>query len=690
MVGEPEQGEISTVARHALDALESSPLGACLLDHQGQCLAANRALSALVHIPSTLLQPDSLFLDSPFSSDLLYRLRALFSGELCGFSLPNYRIRHDDPLDLELHVSAVRDSKGQVAAALVLIKDERNRRQRELELKQFSNAVENSGSAVVITDAQGRIEYINPRFTDISGYTQPEVIGRQPSFLQSGNTSGEVYANLWSTVLSHRKWRGILHNRRKDGELYWSLQSISPIMDEDGKLTNIVSVSDDITQLKEHQQQMERLAFFDPLTDLGNRRNFRDKLEEMLNSPGENISALLLLDLDHFKKINDTMGHEAGDTLLRTVASRLRFCINEPHTVHRLGGDEFTVLLHNLSSIDTVRNYCDDIIELLAQPLDIGTHQIQVTVSVGITLLRIDAVDVSSLLRNADLAMYRAKHVGRNTYQFYCPEMNAEAHRALTLEHDLRQALDRGELKLLYQPQIDLKTGTLVGMEALLRWHHPVEGAISPAEFIPMTEETGLIIPIGRWVLLQACRHAARLRQHLDSPFRVAVNLSARQLDDLGLVTSVESILKETGLPAEALELEITEGLMMDNYNHSLALLNGLRKLGITLAIDDFGTGYSSLSYLKKMPVQVLKIDRSFVRDLPDDPDDLAITSTIILMARQLGLQVLAEGIETDEQRQFLLDSGCPVGQGFLFDRPLPLEDIIERYGHEASFPLHS
>ncbi|TCK06144.1 putative bifunctional diguanylate cyclase/phosphodiesterase [Marinobacterium mangrovicola] len=689
MARKPDQGQLSAVAKCALDALEASPLGACLLDRQGYCLATNRSASSLLSLPVPLLQPAAVFLDSASSPDLICRLGSVFSSERNGFSLTHYRVRDEDSLDLELHGSAVRDDSGQVIAALVLVLDERIHRQRELELKQFSNAVENSGSAVVITDSKGRIEYINSRFTDISGYTLSEVIGRQPSFLKSGNTPGEVYANLWATVLSHRKWRGTLHNRRKDGELYWSLQSISPILDENGKLTNIVSVSDDITQLKEHQQQMERLAFFDPLTDLGNRRNFRDHLEEMLHSPGENISALLLLDLDHFKKINDTMGHEAGDTLLRTVASRLRFCINAPHTVHRLGGDEFTVLLHNLSSIDAIRNYCDDIIELLAQPLDIGTHQIQVTVSVGITLLGIDAMDVSSLLRNADLAMYRAKHVGRNTYQFYSPEMNTEAHRALTLEHDLRQALDRGELRLLYQPQIDLGSGTLVGIEALLRWHHPIEGPISPAEFIPMAEETGLIIQIGRWVLLQACRHAAQLRQQLDTPFRVAVNLSARQFDDLGLVATVRSVLEETGLPAEFLELEITEGLMMNNYRDSLVMLQKLRDLGVTLAIDDFGTGYSSLSYLKKMPVQVLKIDRSFVQDLPDDRDDLAITSTIILMARQLGLHVLAEGIETQEQHQFLLNSGCPVGQGFLFDKPLPFEDIVQRYSRETSSQLY-
>lgn len=574
------------------------------------------------------------------------------------------------------------DEQRKVCGCLVLAIDEQQYHQRELELRQLSSAVENSGSAVVITDISGRIEYVNSRFCDITGYSLQEVLGQTPALLRSGETDPTTYRDLWRTIRANRKWRGTLRNRRKDGSLYWSMQSIAPISNEKGSITHLVSVGDDITQLKEYQSQLEQLAYFDPLTELGNRRAFRQHLDQLLEQPSEQYRALLLIDLDHFKKVNDTMGHEAGDLMLKTVANRLRFCIPEQDRVFRLGGDEFSILIDNLDSLDTLRERVSEMIALLSQPMDIGTHELQTSASIGITLIGIDACDNSGLLRNADLAMYRAKRAGRNTFAFFNHSMNTEARRTLTLEHDLRHALEQGELHLHYQPQVDLSSGQIIGMEALLRWQHPIDGNIPPDEFIPIAEETGMILPIGRWVLEQACQTAARIRRLYTRPFRMAVNLSARQFEDSELILQVDQILADTGLPGNYLELEITESLLVNNFGHINDILRQLRRRGITIAVDDFGTGYSSLNYLKKLEVNQLKIDRSFVQDIPGDRDDVAITSTIILMARQLGLDVIAEGIETEQQQQFLLQQGCRTGQGFYFSRPVPFSQLQQRWSH--------
>jgi EAL domain-containing protein (putative c-di-GMP-specific phosphodiesterase class I) len=348
--------------------------------------------------------------------------------------------------------------------------------------------------------------------------------------------------------------------------------------------------------------------------------------------------------------------------------------------VFRLGGDEFSILMEQLDSLDTLRERVSEMIALLSQPMEVGTHELQTSASIGITLIGIDACDNSGLLRNADLAMYRAKRAGRNTYAFFNHSMNTEARRTLTLEHDLRHALEQGELHLHYQPQVELSSGQIIGMEALLRWQHPIDGNVPPDEFIPIAEETGMILPIGRWVLEQACTTAARIRRLYGRPFRMAVNLSARQFEDPDLILQIDQILADTGLPGEYLELEITESLLVNNFVHINDILRQLRRRGITIAVDDFGTGYSSLNYLKKLEVNQLKIDRSFVQDIPGDRDDVAITSTIILMARQLGLDVIAEGIETAQQQHFLLQQGCRTGQGFYFSRPVPFSQLQQHW----------
>ncbi|WP_067869809.1 putative bifunctional diguanylate cyclase/phosphodiesterase [Neptuniibacter marinus] len=549
------------------------------------------------------------------------------------------------------------------------------------ELKLFRNAVENTGSAVVITNAQGEIEYANTRFSDITGYSFPEIQGKKTSILRSDTTSKGAHDNLWETISRHKKWHGTLLNKRKDGTTYWSLQNISPIHDELGNITNFVSVSEDISKIKEHDQQLEKMAYFDPLTNLGNRRNFRRTLDQYLQSPtNEGAHALLLLDLDHFKQINDTMGHEAGDALLNTIANRLCYCVPDQASVFRLGGDEFTIIFHALNDPDLIIHNVNEILRLLSQPVQIGFHDVRITVSIGITLIGADSQDPSDLLRNADLAMYHAKQLGRNTFAFYEAYMDEKAQRILSIEHDLRNALTGKQLSLAYQPQVNGKDGRISAIEALLRWEHPTKGAIPPDEFIPHAEETGAIIPIGRWVLLEACKAAQQLQDEGLPPLKVCVNLSARQFDDPDLIEHIEEAISKSGLASEWLELEITESMLMRDMQHAIETLKKIKMMGIGLAIDDFGTGYSSLSHLKKMPVDLLKVDRSFLQDIPADKDNIAITSTIIAMAKQLGLSVVAEGVETKEQMLFLQKIDCMMMQGFLFSRPISFEAFKTLY----------
>ncbi len=566
---------------------------------------------------------------------------------------------------------------GQVAGSVVAFHDVSRRKATEDQLRKLSRAVEHSPSMVIITDLNGIIEYVNPRFSEITGYLPDEVIGKSTNLLKSGSTPSEVYEDLWETILAGEDWRGEFQNRRQDGQLYWQMVSISPILDKDGSITHFVSVEEDITERKRAEERIWHQANFDALTGLPNRRLFQDRLRQALahSMRGGYRGALLFIDLDRFKYVNDSFGHPSGDELLQRAARRLSQAVRDSDTVARLGGDEFTVVLPNVADVDEVERVTRQILTRLSSPFRLVEQEVFVSGSIGIALFPDDGESVEELLRKADAAMYRSKERGRDTYSFYTEAFTRHSMRRLALEGELRHVLERNELELYYQP-ILLPGGQLYGVEALLRWHSGNFGEVGPTEFIGIAEMAGLMPAIGDWVLQSACRQGQVWRTQTGQDLHMSVNLSLAQLRAEDFIEQLQAILEETGLPPEALELEITESLVMDDAEYYIALLERLAAMGIHVALDDFGTGYSSFSYLKRLRATTLKIDQTFVADLPDSRDDATIVRSIIHMAHELGMQVTAEGLETEEQASFLQANGCDRCQGFLHGRPMKAGDF--------------
>jgi len=537
---------------------------------------------------------------------------------------------------------------------------------------------ENTSEGVLITDADARIVAVNKAFEDITGLKEEEVLGKNPRLVKSKRHDAEFYEQLWAQLLAEGMWRGEIWNRRKNGEVFPAWQSIRAIHDEADKVSHYVSVFSDITSIKQSQEKLDHLAYHDPLTGLPNRLLFEDRLEQALkHAKRENHQvALLFLDLDRFKNINDSLGHPVGDALLVKISERLVDLVRQEDTVARLGGDEFMVILERVEKPEDGAMLAQKILDTFHASILADEHELLVTISIGISQYPNDGDNVSTLVRNADAALYRAKEEGRNCFQFYTSELTTNVVERLKLETDLRSALKGEQLELYFQPIISFKSGRIVGAEALLRWNHPKRGMVFPDKFIPLAEDTGLILPIGAWVLHEAC---LQMKAWLEKGYeieRVAVNVSGLQLQRGQFEDVVRTALDETGLDGRNLELEITENVIMQHTDKAIAVLQQLKGMGVQIAIDDFGTGYSSLSYIKQLPIDKLKIDRSFVRDMPTDADDKAIARAIIVLARSLGLKVVAEGIELKEHALILNKMGCNEGQGYLYSKPVKVSEF--------------
>jgi len=571
---------------------------------------------------------------------------------------------------------------------IVLARDVTERKLAEENLRVAATAFE-SQDGMFVTDANKIILRVNRAFTTITGYSAEEAVGKTPALLKSGRQDQHFYASMWDSINHTNVWEGEIWNKRKNGELYPERLIITSVKNADGIVTNYVASLTDITATKAATDEIKNLAFFDPLTRLPNRRLLLDRLKQALASSARsgNKGALLFLDLDHFKTLNDTLGHDVGDLLLQQVAARLTSCVREGDTVARIGGDEFVVLLEDLSTqpieaAGMAENISNKILESVDQSYQLAAHSYRSTVSIGATLLSDHATGVEELLKQADIAMYQAKDSGRNALRFFDPQMQEAITVRTELEDQLRIAIEQQQFKLYYQIQVD-NNGLSIGAEALIRWLHPQRGLIQPLQFIPLAEDTGMILPIGEWVLNTACAQLKKWQQNKATrELSLSVNVSAKQFHQAEFVSRVQSILDRHAIDPAFLKLELTESTLLEDVEGVIHKMMKLRKIGVRFELDDFGTGYSSLQYLKKLPLNQLKIDQSFVFDIELDSNNRALVRTIIAMAHSLDLKVIAEGVETQEQLEFLKSKGCNHYQGFLFGNPVPIDEL------EASFKL--
>lgn len=567
---------------------------------------------------------------------------------------------------------------------VVLVADASEQRKRQESLRQAAVVFEAASDSILILDAERRIRMVNAAFTKVTGYAANEVIGRVTRLLYANRQPSELYEHIFTSVAKNNIWQGEVWSRKKDGSVYPEWVNINAVRNEAGQIVEYVVIASDITERKRSEERLNYQANYDALTELPNRSLFVDRLRQAISRAKREDTqlALLFVDLDRFKNINDSMGHSAGDKLLVQVAKALRGCVRESDTIARFGGDEFAIILSPIYGPKNAGTVAQTLLKVLSRPVLIDGYECLVGGSIGISIFPGDGQTPEDLVKNADAAMYRAKEEGRNTYQFFTAEMQQLALARIGMERDLRYAIERHEFILNFQPKVELATDQVVGLEVLVRWNSSKRGIVSPTEFIGLAEENGQIVALGEWVLRAACKQYVEWHKAGFAPRGIAVNVSGRQLRSEHFIRMIKEVIAETNMPTSALELELTESFLMENEEQVMTTLNELRAIGLHLSVDDFGTGYSSLSYLKRFPISTLKIDKSFVQDIPGDDEDLAIVAAILRMASALKLEVVAEGVETSEQLRVLREMGCGIVQGYFYSRPLSVTDCA-RYLQE-------
>ncbi|MDO8989519.1 MAG: EAL domain-containing protein [Sideroxyarcus sp.] len=679
-----QRAEAERLQRINATVFDSSAEGIIITDLNADIISVNPAFTRISgfsqeevigHNPRMLSsgQQSKTFYESMWKEILL---NGFWQGELVNC--------HKDGsyYDVHLSISASLDSAGRLQHYIGVTTDVTGRKHTEHELRIAATAFE-SQEGILVTDADRNILRVNRAFTDITGYPAAEVIGKNPRLLSSGRHEAGFYADMWENLLVNGAWKGEIWNRRKNGEIYPERLTITAVENRNGAVINYVASLSDITLHKAAEEEIKTLAFFDPLTRLPNRRLLLDRLQQALASSSRSAKAgaILFIDLDNFKNLNDTLGHDIGDLLLQQVADRLESCVREGDTVARIGGDEFVVMLEGLSSeLIEAASQTEivgwKIIAALNQPYQLDKYEAHSTPSMGATLFDGRPQIIDDLFKQADIAMYQAKKSGRNTLRFFDPQMQDTLNIRAAVEGDLRKSIERGQFLLYYQIQVD-DTRHPLGAEALIRWIHPERGLVSPDQFIPLAEETGLILPIGQWVLESACSQIKEWEKDpLTRDLILAVNVSAKQFHQTDFAARVLGTVQRFGIDPTRLKLELTESMLQDSIEDTIAIMITLKENGVRFSLDDFGTGYSSLQYIKRLPLDQLKIDKSFVRDLSVGSDDKAIVSAIIAMAKSLKLDVIAEGVETEEQRRMLLNKGCSHFQGYLFSKPVPIEQF--------------